>query len=170
MKTIVALFILLASGFASADFYPLPDYRVFGKAYSEADERAIDQLIERFRIAWVNQDAATVAAIHSDEVEWINAFGRTYRGADQLEKFLATTLFPAVVAEAWRQATASYIPVSRRYLGTDTAVINAQMHSIPGSAISRRVYLNFVLTKHDGKWEIAQQVISDIRERRGSDN
>ena len=68
---------------------------------------------------------------------------------------------------------ASYIPLSRRYLGADVAVINAQMHSTPGSAIGesgRRVSLNFVLTKRNGTWEIAQQVISDIRERRGSDN
>lgn len=43
----------------------------------------------------------------------------------------------------------------------------------PGSAIgeaSRRVSLNFVLTKNEGRWEIAQQIIADIRERRSSDD
>lgn len=173
MKFIFMLFILLAAGAAQADYYPLPDYQVFGKTPSETDKRAIDQLIERFRNAWAGRDAATVANMHTANLEWINAFGRTFRDTGQLEAFLTNTLFPAFEAKVWRQVMASYRPISRRYLSPNVAVINAQIHSAPGSALGeggRRVSLNFVLIKRDGHWQIAQQVISDIRERRSSHN
>lgn len=173
MKKILALLIFTAAGAAQADYYPLPDYQVFGKTYSEADERAIDKLIQRFRNAWADRNVAAVAAIHTADLEWINAFGKTFRDREQLEKFLANVLFPAFEEDVWRQAMASYRPISRRYLSSDVAVINAQIHSTPGSALGeggRRVSVNFVLIKREGHWKIAQQVISDIRERRGSDN
>jgi len=169
MKSALALFILLAAAWASANYYPNPNYQVFGEPHTETDKKDIDQLIEKFRQAWAQQDAKGVAALHATDVEWINAFGRTFRGSEQLEEFLAQRLFPEFESEVWQRAMSSYKPISRRYIGSHAAVINAQTQSGPGSAVGpggRRVSFTFVLQKNAGRWEIAHQAIADIRERR----
>lgn len=165
---IAAVFLLQATLASAQVFYPNPDYRVFGKPVSQSQSQELDALIHEFRQAWGSQDALAVAALHTQNVEWINAFGRTFRGRDDLREFLETVLFPGFSPEQWQQAMTSYRPISRHYLG-DVVVINSQMHSSPGSATEgdqRRVSLNFVLIKQAGQWQIAQQVISDVRPRR----
>lgn len=171
IKRFLAVLALLATSFVNAEYYPTPEYRIFGQAPSKADENAIDELMASFRDAWGSQDATGVAALHVADVEWVNAFGRTFRGADELQEFLSSVLFPGFEPEVWQQAMASYKAISRRYIASDVAVINAQIHSSPGSAAgrgSRRVSLNFVLAKSGGQWRIAHPVIADVREKRSS--
>lgn len=167
---IITFFMLQATLAAAQTFYPLPDYREYGKPDSRSQAQELDAFINEFRQAWHTQDALAVAGLHTPDVEWINAFGRTFRGRDNLEEFLATNLFPGFSPNEWQQAMDSYRPISRHYLG-DVVVINSQLHSSPGSATEgdqRRVSLNFVLIKQAGQWQISQQVISDIRPRRPS--
>jgi len=162
--------LLLTSLSSAQSFYPVPDYRDYGSPDSQEQTQEVDAFILEFRKAWRHQDAATVAALHTQDVEWINAFGRTFRGQDNLRTFLETALFPGFSSAQWQEAMASYRPVSRHYLG-DVVVINSQLHSSPGSAAEgdqRRVSLNFVLIRQAGQWQIAQQIISDIRPRRTS--
>lgn len=171
MKNILIFCLLLATGSVRADYYSLPEYRVFGEAYSTTDEQDIDRLMADFLHHWSERDAHAVARLHTDDMEWINAFGRNFRDRTKLQAFLADTLFPAFEAPVWRSAMASYRPISRRYLSPQVTVINAQLHSTPGSAMAagdRRISLNLVLLKRDGHWKIAQEIISDIRKRRGS--
>lgn len=170
MKSLLTtmVFILQATLASAQDFYPTPDYREYGAPPSQALAKDLDAFIHEFREAWRHQDALAVAALHTKDVEWINAFGRTFRGRDNLRKFLKTTLFPGFSPKQWQQAMASYQPISRHYLG-NIVVINSQLHGSPGSATEgdqRRVSLNFVLIRQAGQWRIAQQVISDIRPRR----
>lgn len=173
MKYLITVFVLLLSQSAVADYYPTPEYRIFGEPNSESDKKAIDQLIEQFREAWANREAAAVAKLHSLDVEWVNAFGRTFRGANELEDFLANRLLPGFAPQVWQEAMRRYRPISRRYLGSDTAIISALTQSGPGSAAGdagRRVSFVFVLNKQGGKWRIVHQTISDIRERRNSND
>lgn len=172
MKSIlITTFLLLLASLSSAQsFYPVPDYRDYGMPDSQEQTQEIDAFILEFRKAWRRQDAATVAGLHTHDVEWINAFGRTFRGRDNLQGFLETVLFPGFTSAQWQEAMASYRPVSRHYLG-EVVVINSQLHGSPGSAAEgdqRRVSLNFVLIRQAGQWQIAQQIISDIRPRRTS--
>lgn len=171
MKHFLIVISLLFSQCAAANYYPTPEYQVFGEPNSESDQQAIDQLIVQFRKAWANRDAAALAELHSPDVEWVNAFGRTFRGADALEDFLANRLFPEFAPQVWQEAMSSYRPISRRYLGSDTVVISALTQSGPGSAVGdagRRVSFVFVLNKQNSQWRIVHQTIADIRERRDS--
>lgn len=169
---LITTFFLLQAALASAQsFYPTPDYQEFGKPVSQSQAQELDAFIHQFRQAWHRQDAQAVAALHTQNAEWINAFGRTFRGREDLQEFLETILFPGFSPKQWQQAMASYRPISRHYLG-GIVVVNSQLRSSPGSAIEgeqRRVSLNFVLIKQAGQWQIAQQVISDIRPRRTPD-
>lgn len=168
---VTAIFLLQAALVSAQSFYPTPDYQEFGEPASQSQAQELDAFIHEFRQAWHHQDARAVAALHTKDVEWINAFGRTFRGRENLQEFLETVLFPEFSPKQWRDAMASYRPISRHYLD-GIVVVNGQLHSSPGSAIEgeqRRVSLNFVLIKQAGQWQIAQQVISDIRPRRSSD-
>lgn len=175
-KPLTILTLMLIFGFAfapyanaQAEYYPVPEQKVFGEPASQKEVKAIDHLMAQFRRAWANENAAAVAAIHADNVEWINAFGRTFRSAEKLEKFLSENLFPAFDSVIAKREMQSYREISRRYIGSDVVVINAQLDSGRGSSVGngkRRVSLNFVLAKIDGEWKIVQEVITDIREKR----
>jgi uncharacterized protein (TIGR02246 family) len=167
---ITAFFLLCTSQASAQDFYSLPDYQEFGQPDSVTDDQELDAFIAEFLQAWRTQDAQGLAALHAPDVEWINAFGRTFRGRENLQQFLAHVLFPNFSPEEWQAAIDSYRPVSRHFLG-DVVVMNSQIHSSPGSAMGgnqRRTSFNFLLVKRAGQWQIAQQVISDIRPRRAS--
>ena len=100
---------------------------------------------------------------------WTNAFGRTFRGADSLETFLRENLFPNYPVATSEIEMQNFQPLSRRYIGSDAAVIHAYTSSQRGSALSgneRRIYFDFVLARTNEGWKIAHQTISDIREIR----
>ncbi len=169
MKALFIVLTLAMTGVVNAEYYPAPDYRVFGHPHTKSDEKAIDGLVAKFRKAWSEQNAKDVAAVHSSDVEWVNAFGRTFRGSQELEEFLEKRLFPAFDQVVSKREMESLQMVSRRYIGDSAAVINAHMDSERGSSVgtgSRRVSLNLVLEKQGGEWKIAHQVITDLREIR----
>ena len=169
MRATILILLFITSFVAHAEYYPAPDYHVYGKAFSEADKIAIDELIQRFKNAWSANNAAAVAATHSIDAEWINAFGRVFRGSGSLKEFLETRLFPDFSANISKKEMMNFKPISRRYIGSDAAIIQAYTSSNRGSALSgeeRVIYFTFVLAKNDSKWEIVHQTISDIRERR----
>ena len=172
MKTSFFVLIVALSPCAHAEYYPLPEARIFGQPDSKRQEEAVDALMSRFRDAWADEDASGVAATHSTDAEWTNAFGRIFRGAEELEEFLGSRLFPEFDAAIAKAEMESYKELSRRYLGSDVVVIQASIQSDRGSSIgagSRRAYLNFILSERDGEWKIVHQVITDVRERRSSD-
>ena len=65
MNILILALMLAFSGFAFSEYYPAPDYRVVGEPHSNADKVAIDELIEAFKTAWAEEDAAGAAAVHS---------------------------------------------------------------------------------------------------------
>lgn len=169
MKALFVVVMLALTAVVNAEYYSAPDYRVFGQPHIKADEKAIDDLMAKFRKAWSEQSAKDVAAVHSSDVEWINAFGRTFRGSQELEGFLEKGLFPAFDQAVSKREMDSLRMVSRRYVGDAAAVINAHMDSERGTSVgtgSRRVSLNLVLEKKDGEWKVAHHVITDLREIR----
>ncbi len=169
MKYLLALVVLLSPTLLYAEFYPVPEYEVFGSPHIASDDEEIDALLREFRQAWTDQNASAVAELHTEDANWTNAFGRTFRGADNLEDFLHNNLFPdypRAVSEAEMQ---NFDFLSRRYIGSDSVVIHAYTASNRGSALSgdeRRIYFDFVLARTDEGWKIAHQTISDIREMR----
>jgi uncharacterized protein (TIGR02246 family) len=163
MKILSTLFLILASNIALAQYYPTPEAIIYGEP---GDTAAIDKLMDDFIAAWSGQDAAAVAAAHADDAEWINAFGRTFRGMASLEPFLRDQLFPNYPAEVSRQEMASFTETSRRYMGDDAVVIQAATNSGRGSAVSgdaRKIFFTLVIGRTDAGWRIVHQTITDVR-------
>lgn len=172
MKQLTAFFFLacFASSCAYGQYYPIPEYTVLGVAPTAEDEAAIDRLMESFRQAWARQDADELTRIYSADVQWTNAFGRTFRGTESLQNFLHNNLFPNYPIAVSQAEMESLAYISRRYLGESAAVLHAYTISNRGSAVSgseeRRVFFDFVLEKDQDGWRIVHHTITDVRPRR----
>lgn len=170
MRNTLLMFCLALSLSAYADYYPVMDHTVFGSPAVLSDEPAIDKLMSELWGSWAAHDANTFASLHTKDAEWTNAFGRTFVGSSKLEEFLAERLFSSFDIEIAAQEAASYTEVSRRYIGSKAAVITGRVDSNRGSSVgssNRKIGFTFVLAKIDGQWKVTNQVITDIRERRG---
>lgn len=171
MKVIFGICILLSlSLMARAEYYPPLQYNVSGHPAAEADKVAIDRLMSDFWTAWSIQDAKAVANTHSEDAEWTNAFGRSFRGSKELEVFLTDKLFPMFDRKTSKKEANTYLPISRRYIGAYGVAIYGRIESDRGSSMgstNRKVALSFVLEKIKGEWKITNQIITDLRERRG---
>ncbi len=120
-------------------------------------------------VAWSQHDAATFANLHAKDAEWTNAFGRTIRGAKELDTFLGKRLFVGFDVEIAQYEAESYREISRRYIGASSVVVTGRTESNRGSSVgtsNRKIGFTFVLGKIGGKWKVTNQVITDIRERR----
>lgn len=169
MKFVTAFVLLLLPVSSFAEYYPVPEYVVYGTPSQQNDSETIDLLLTNFRDAWSSQDAKKVAEIHSLDANWTNAFGRVFRGSQNLETFLKEDLFPSYPRNVAAQEMESFSPISRRYIGSDTVVVHAYTISKRGSALSgdeRRIYFDFVIARLNDDWKIVHQTISDIREIR----
>lgn len=170
MKIAALIIFLTASAISNADYYPQVEHQVYGSPATTSDQSAIDDVMRDLWLAWSEHDAAAFANVHSIDAEWTNAFGRTFRGSNELESFLEGRLFPAFDIEISKNEADSYVEISRRYIGKDCAVITGRTESNRGSSVgssNRKIGFTFVLSKTDGEWKVTNQVITDIRERRG---
>ena len=159
---------------AEPDYPALPEYRVFATPASPEDERAITELMDRFSRAWGAQDIDALLTTYTEDAEWTNAFGWVSRGHDELRETFEWVFdrFPATGDE---DASADAEPLSdeergrlsRRYIGDDAAVIFSVTESDWGESRDgsglRRVYINYVLAKHEGEWPTTPQLIMDAR-------
>lgn len=170
MRLVFGICILLTSLIASAEYYPPLEYQVSGRPAIDSDKVAIDNLMNDFWTAWSTQDAKAVSNLHSQDAEWTNAFGRSFRG-EELEEFLSDKLFPMFDKEISIKEAKTYLPISRRYIGSSGAVVYGRIESDRGSSVgltNRKIAFTFVLEKLNDEWTIANQIITDLRERRGS--
>jgi ketosteroid isomerase-like protein len=171
MKMFFGVCVLFVSVIASAEYYPALKYHVSGRPAVESDKAAIDKLMNGFWSAWSAQDAQAVGNTHSQDAEWTNAFGRSFRSAKELEVFLNDKLFPNFDKEVSIKEAKTYLPISRRYIGSSGAVIYGRFESDRGSSVgstNRKIAFTFVLEKLNGEWKIVNQIITDLRERRGT--
>lgn len=158
-----------ASALTHADYYPALEYEIYGTPAAETDKASIDDVMTKLWLGWAEENASAVAKVHTIDAEWTNAFGRTYRGSEELEEFLKNILFPAFDKEISEKEAASFVEISRRYIGDDAAVITGRIESDRGSSVgtsNRKIGFTFVLTRFHQEWKISNQVITDIRERR----
>lgn len=170
MKVVFGICVLLFSLLARAEYYSALQYKVSGRPAIESDKAAVDELMNNFWSAWSVQDAKAVADVHAKDAEWTNAFGRSFRGSRELEVFLNDKLFPMFDKEVSKKEANTFQPISRRYIGSTAAVIYGRLESDRGSSVgstNRKIGFTFVLEKVSGEWKIANQIITDLRERRG---
>lgn len=169
LRTVLLLLgVLATTGAFSQERREVPEYQVFGAPASVIDEQQIENLILEFKSAWADQDTERFIALHADDVEWINAYARMFRGAQPLSSFLERRLFPAFDSEVSKEEVRNMSAISRRYVGETTAVIHMYTDGTRGKSrvageAARRTHLHLVLEKQDEGWRIVHTAIMDAR-------
>ena len=166
---LVAISALTATAAPAQQRGQVPEYRVFGEPTSATDAEAIDALMEEFKESWSAQETKRLLQTHAEDIEWINAYARIFRGTKALQVFLDERLFPAFDAAVSRGEAGNMKRISRRYLGDDAAVVHWYTDGRRGESRNagedaRRTHLHFVLDKRADGWKIAHLAIFDARE------
>lgn len=165
---IVGLFLFLQPAFADQRLQ-VPDYQEFGAPASKADAIAVNQLLANFKKAWGEQDTAALMTLYADDIEWINAYARMFRGHEHLSLFLENVLFPRFHESVSKKEIANMKPISLRYLGGDVAVFHGYTDGNRGKSTIkgrkyRRTHFHFVMHKREGQWLFVHKTISDARD------
>lgn len=162
------LLALAASPSHAQERREVPPFRTFGAPAESQDADAVDALLAAFKDAWGRQDVDALMALHAEDVEWINAYARIFRGAGPLGDFLENRLFPAFDPAVSAQEAASFAPVSLRYLGDDAAVAHFYTEGLRGPSRNadeelRRTHVHLVLEEQAAGWRIVHAAIMDAR-------
>jgi uncharacterized protein (TIGR02246 family) len=122
---------------------------------TELDRKAIRGLMDRFMDAWNRHDAHAFAAVFAEDADFTNVRGVGATGRSKIEEFHAP-----VFATIFRSSRLAYTDVKIRFVSTNvaavdvrwamTGVLDAQGSPRP----DREGLLNFVMTKHTGRWQI----------------
>jgi len=168
--TAIALCALIASSpMAQAqERREIPAYREVGLAENTAARRALAAWFDAFRDAWAREDSAGLAALHTADTEWINAYARLFQDAESLEQFLEDRLFPQFDPQVSATEAANMQLISMRLLGDDAAVIHVYTDGNRGLSrnsgeTARRTHIHLVLTLTEDGWKAAHTAIMDAR-------
>lgn len=163
----MALAVTAAPSAGAQERREVPGFAVFGEGAPGA-QGEIDAFIADFKSAWSSQDAAALAALHTADTEWINAYARMFRGRDALETFLRDRLFPEFNPAVSVEETLNMRTISIRFIGTDAAVVHMYTDGHRGASRNagedaRRTHLHLVLADTPDGWRIAHTAIMDAR-------
>ena len=146
----------------------VPAYREIGLADSPATRGALTEWFAQYRDAWAREDSAALAALHTDDTEWINAYARMFQDSERLEVFLKESLFPQFDPQVSATEAANMQLISMRLLGDDVAIIHLYTDGNRGLSrnageTARRTHIHLVLTLTDEGWKAAHTAIMDAR-------
>jgi uncharacterized protein (TIGR02246 family) len=130
----------------------------FGLADRPADERAIRQVAEDFRRAFVAGDAKSVAALYAEDAEIVDEFGDRIQGRATIQQAYSNIF-------AGRKGAGIEIALgSLRFLSPDVAKEEGQTRVQPGGTepATLRTY-TVLFVKQGGKW-----LYSSVREEHSS--
>ena len=164
---LAAALILPAPSAAAQERREVPDFAVFGEA-GPARLAQVENFVDAFKTVWSDQDAAALAALHTADTEWINAYARMFRGRDALEAFLRDRLFPEFNPAVSVEETLNMRTISIRFIGDDAAVVHMYTDGHRGASRNagedaRRTHLHLVLADTPDGWRIAHTAIMDAR-------
>ena len=146
----------------------IPEARIFGAPETPADGDALIAAFKAYKTAWGAEDTEALIALHADDVEWINAYARMFRGAEPLAAFLEERLFPAFPDGVSEREAENMKLISTRYVGDGAAVIHLYTDGDRGPSVIegetlRRTHLHLVWEKRDGAWKIVHTAVMDAR-------
>ena len=128
-----------------------------------SDEAAVRGLVDHWKQAWDKFDGSVLQGDFAADADWLNAFGVRHKGGPAIVAFASQVMKRAGVQQ--RQTT--WGPIQVRFLRADVALASRDYrtlgHKMTGGRElpERRTHATWVLTKENGRWLIASQMISD---------
>jgi uncharacterized protein (TIGR02246 family) len=135
-----------------------------------ADERVIRDLIAQWDSAWNRHDAQALTALHHEQAETVNRFGRYLVGREQhLQQF--TWLHAGPFRDA--QSPAQQI-VSWRFIRPDIALVHTTWGTpeliLGGERIpAEDMVVSYLMTKEDGRWSLAAIDLHNVQSALGQE-
>lgn len=132
-------------------------------AASAEDEAAVRAIVLHWQQSWENFDAAILQGDYADDADWLNAFGVRIKGGDRIVQFVSKVVKRPTVQgrkTTWDE------PVIR-FVRPDVALATRDYRTIGHKTFNatempqRSTHSTWLLTKDNGRWHIASQVISD---------
>lgn len=130
---------------------------------SAPDEAAVRTVVDHWRQAWEAHDPAILRDDFAEDADWLNAFGVRQKGRTQILGFVATVFKRPTLQN--RQTTWEESKI--RFVRPDVALAYRDYKTVGHKTMSgrempeRRTHATWVLTKSEGAWRIASQMISD---------
>jgi uncharacterized protein (TIGR02246 family) len=149
--TAILVFVLVRAGLA------------YGQGGSSPDEAAVRAIVNHWQQHWEKLDAALLDGDYAPDAELLNAFGVRLKGSENILSFMAQVVKRPNMQG--RQTT--WDAPSIRFLRTDVAIASRDYRTRNHPTLNgqqmpeRHTHCTWVLTKDDGKWRIASQIISD---------
>ena len=122
-------------------------------AIDSADEKAIKDRINDFKVAWEKDDAKAMSSAWTEDATLINPFGRKANGRAEMEK-----IFVDEHATIFKGTTYEISDVTVQSISADVAVADVSakitgIHKADGSAAPDfEHHVVWVLVKKDGQW------------------
>lgn len=128
---------------------------MFAQAGSEADQKAIREVMDQFVAAWNRHDAHAFAAVFAEDADFTNVRGIGASGRAKIEEFHAP-----IFATMFKNSVLKYSEIKIRFIRADVAAVDVHWEMTGATDPQgnpwpdRKGLLNFVMTKDGGKWEI----------------
>ena len=123
-----------------------------GQIIMTTDERAIQDILERFEGAWNSYDSVSIAALFAEDANFIQIFGGQLDGRTAIEA-AHRVIFDTI----YKGSHASFKLRSIRFVGPDVAVVFAQARVRFKEGNERReieTRPTLVVVKQQGKWQV----------------
>ena len=130
---------------------------------SAEDETAVRAIVLHWQQSWEKFDASVLQGDYADDADWLNAFGVRIKGGAKIVEFVSKVVKRPGVQD---RKTTWDEPVIR-FIRQDVAVAYRDFRTVGHKTLDgkempqRNTHSTWILTKDNGKWLIASQVISD---------
>jgi uncharacterized protein (TIGR02246 family) len=122
-------------------------------ADTSKDETAIRQIVQQVQDGWNAHDGKAFAAPFAENADYVVVNGMRAKGRDEIEKG-HIGIFTTIYKDSRNVATFKSV----RFLRKDVAVVHVEWNlefKINGEARKGRAMCTMIMTRDDGKWEIA---------------
>ena len=161
MKTSAGLFLLLSFVSSLAVDQPKPTTQ----DHTE-DEAAIRQIVANWDRGWKDFDAEAATTDFAVDADWVNAFGKTRTGRDEIRKYLAALFLTPEIRS--RHSTPSTVVI--RFIRPDVAIVSCSRDTSGQKSASGREYPTRkthdlrVIAKQADRWLVISHQIMDEKE------
>jgi|ERR1700690_2184134 len=122
---------------------------------TEAGQKAIRKVVDRFVEAWNAHDAHAFAAVFAEDADFTNVRGAGATGRSKIEEFHAP-----LFATIFKNTHQTYTDVKIRFIRPDVAAVDVhwQLTGVQDAQgdpkPDRNGLLNFLMTENAGAWQI----------------
>ena len=127
------------------------------------DEAAVRAIVSHWQQSWDSFDTSVLKGDYAADADWLNAFGVRMKGSAKILEFVTT-----VVKRPTSQGRhTTWGDISVRFLRPDVALATRDYSTVGHKTLdgrempTRSTHSTWVLTKDNGRWRIASQVICD---------